>query len=115
MSKRILKKLTAMKIDLAAQKAGFEFEGKFINFVESKPFFQTNDKGERVEKTLTNAIFEQDDGERLTVIADAGLKGAMEESLVIPGMKILVAKKEKVALKKGGRTMNQYDIFEIGT
>lgn len=112
-TKRVLKKLTAAKIDLAAQKAGFEFEGKFVAFSESKPFFQVNEKGEKVEKTLTNAIFEQDDGERLTVIADAGLKGAMEESLVTQGMNILVRKGEKVPLKKGNRMMNQYEIFSV--
>lgn len=111
-TKRVLKKLTAAKIDLAAQKTGFEFEGKFIGFSESKPFKQVNDTGEIIEKTLTNAIFEQDDGERLTVIADAGLKSAMSDSLVAVGMKILVAKKEKAKLK-GGRSMNQYDIFAI--
>lgn len=112
-TKRVLKKLSAAKIDLAAQSAGFELEGKFIGFSESKPFKVVDeDTGETKEKTLTNAIFEQDDGERLTVIADAGLKGTMSDSLVTVGMKILIRKKDKVKLK-GAKTMNQYDIFEV--
>jgi hypothetical protein len=107
------KKLTVKKIDLANEKTGYAFSGKFIGTVLSAPFKQVDQvTGEIVEKQLTQAIFEDEKAERFSVIQDAGLRSAMGDAMVKEGDKIEVVKLEKSKLK-GGRTMNNYDIFAV--
>lgn len=107
------KKLTVKRIDLAQQKTGFTFSGKFIGTVLSNPFKHVDQEtGEITERQLTQAVFEDDKAERFSVIQDAGLKSALADAMVKEGMKVEVVKLEKAKLK-GGRTMNQYDVFSV--
>jgi hypothetical protein len=107
------KKLTVRKIDLANEKEGFTFAGKFVGTVLSAPFKHVDQEtGEIFEKQLTHAVFEDDKAERFSVIQDAGLRSAMGDAMVKEGDKIEVVKLSKAKLK-GGRTMNQYDIFAV--
>lgn len=109
---KVLKKISVKKVELAKEPVGFELQGRFKGFTKSEPFKNVNQQtGEITEKTLTNAIFEKGD-ERLSVIADAGLQSALRDSMVKEGDEILIRKLPKAALK-GGRTMNQYDIFAV--
>jgi hypothetical protein len=104
----ILKKLTAQKVDLAKQVPGFELTGKFVGLVEGEPFTRDG-----VTKTIFNAIFEVlNSDERITVIADKGLQGALKEAGVTVGMAILIKKLPKIDLK-GSKTMNQYEIYSV--
>ncbi|MGE4109025.1 MAG: hypothetical protein AB7F66_17640 [Bacteriovoracia bacterium] len=107
------KKLTVRKIDLAKEEPGFEFEGKFMGTATGAPFKQVDKEGNIIEKTLTTAIFEDlETAERFSVIQDAGLRTNLSDAMVKEGQAIRVVKLPKVALK-GGRTMNQYDIYAI--
>lgn len=105
------KKLTARKIDIAKQEEGFEFNGLYKGLVLGAPFNDVDKKtGEVIERRLTQAIFEDEKGERFFMLADKGLQAALTESMVKEGQHILVKKLPKAAISKG-RTMNQYDVF----
>lgn len=105
------KKLSVAKIDLAKQPAGFSFKGKYLGTSESEPF-QKVIKGEIVTKTITFAIFEDEQGNRFKVSRDQGLRTALADAMVKEGQTIEIVKLDKVSLK-GERTMNQYDVFEV--
>lgn len=107
------KKLTTRKLDVTKEDAGFSWRGKWVGFAEGAPFNDVDSKtGELVTKTLTMAILEDDKGERLSVIADKGLQGAINEAMLSVGREYEFVKLEKVKLSKG-RTMNQYDIYAV--
>lgn len=107
------KKLTVERIDLAKQKAGFAFAGKYIGVVVGEPFQELDKKtGELVTRALSFAIFEQTSGARIKVIQDVGFRSAMTDAMVKEGMNIEIVKREKTTLSRD-RTMNQYDIFAL--
>jgi hypothetical protein len=61
-------------------------------------------------KDLTRLHFEAEDGGRVVIFQDAGLRNAMANSQVLEGEKITLVKQAKAELK-GGRTVNQWDIY----
>ena len=108
------KKVSVKKINLAAEKVGFTLEGKYLGFTQSAPFKALDDRtGEIVEKTMTNLVIEDAHGERISVIADKGLQGAIGDAMIKEGAWIKAVKLDKAKLS-GGRTMNQYDLFVRG-
>lgn len=107
----VRKKLSVQKIDLAKQPAGYILKGKYCGTSESEPFEKVI-KGEVVTKKLTFAIFEDEKGDRFKVIQDQGLRTALADAMVKQGQQIEVVKLEKSDIS-GGRTMNQYDVFDL--
>lgn len=108
------KKLTAAQIDLAKQAPGFTLKGKYIGQVAGAPFKHIDQKtGEVTDKVLTFAMFEElNSSDRFKVIADAGLKSCLADAMVSEGMPIEIVKLAKKDIK-GGRSLNQYDIFAL--
>lgn len=108
---RNMRKVTVRKINLTEQEPGFAFEGKFLGLATGAPFQAVDPKTNEVyDKSLTSAIFEDDAGERFSVIQDAGLRSAMSDAMIKEGDLIRVVKLPKAQLSRG-RTMNQYDIY----
>lgn len=106
-------KLTTRKLDVTKASPGFTWKGKWVGLVEGAPFKDVDKKtGEVVEKALMHAIFEDDKGERLSVIADKGLQGAISEAMLSVGREYEFVKLEKAQISKG-RSINQYDIYAI--
>ncbi len=107
------KKISVTQIKLSDQEVGFTFQGKFKGIVMGQPFSKVDQKtGEVVTANLRLVVMEDENGERIAYVADAGLIGGLEAAMVKEGDKIEVEKLEKVKLTKG-RTMNQYDIFSL--
>lgn len=104
-STRALKKVSAANIKLADQEVGFEFEGKYVGIATS-PF--VDKEGE--EKTLHTLVIENETG-RVKMLADAGLRMALQDALVTKGdwFKAVKGPKENIGR---GRTMNSWDIFQ---
>lgn len=102
-----LRKMNATQINLSKQRPGFEFEGKYVGLT-TRPF---TDKKTGEEKTLHSIIVEDADGNRIKALADAGLRTAMEDAMLTAGTWFKAVKCEKTELS-GGRTMNQWDIFQ---
>lgn len=101
-----LKKLTAMeaKLEVGETVRGF--------FLEMKEVDQMNpETGE--SRTQTKIYMEETKGgDRFFIWGNAGLKSAVIDSCVSKGDHIMIERLEKKALK-GGRTKNQYDIFQV--
>lgn len=107
------KKISTRKVDLANQKPGFTWQGRYMGLVDGTPFQDIDKKtGEVITKTLKTAIFEDAKAERTAMIADKGLQSALTEAMVSEGQWIEVVKLEKQQISKG-RSMNQYDVFAI--
>lgn len=109
--RRILKKVSASEINVAKQAVGFEFEGKLVGITQKPHNDFDKESGELVEKTLHMMVIENTTGERTKFLADAGLRGALEDAMVQPGDWFKAVKGEKRDIGKG-RTMNQWDIFQ---
>jgi hypothetical protein len=106
------RKISVRQVKLSDMDVGFSFKGKYCGTVVGKPFKVINEKtGEITEKTISSVIFETN-GERTAYVADQGLLGALNDSMVKEGDHLEVVKLEKVKLTKG-RTMNAYDIFAL--
>lgn len=101
------RKLTAAEADL--KNPGDEIEGFFL---EMKEVEQLNP--ETAELRLQTKVYMETErgGERFFVWGNAGLKTAIIDSCVTKGDHIVIVKLEKKKLS-GGRTKNQYDIFQI--
>ena len=56
-------------------------------------------------------VIEGGTGERIKMLADAGLRTALTDAAIVNGDWFKAVKKEKVKLD-GVRTMNQWDIFQ---
>lgn len=104
---RTMKKVSATQIRLSEQKVGFELEGKFIGMTVRE---QADGEGEI--KKLHTMIIENATGERIKCLADAGLRTALEDAMVQSGDWFKAVKGEKMNIG-GGRTMNQWDIFQF--
>lgn len=111
----VRKKISVTTIKLSDEPKGYTFSGKFVGFTEGQPFQQIDEKtGEIVTKNLRFLVLETlTNGERVSYVADKGLQDAITNAMVTAGQKIEVIKLEKIKLPKG-RTMNQYDIFDLG-
>lgn len=111
----VRKKISVKTVKLSDMDKGFTFSGKFVGFSEGQPFQQIDDKtGEIVTKALKFLVMESlDTAERISYVADKGLQDGIAAAMVTPGQKIEVIKLDKIKLPKG-RTMNQYDIFDLG-
>lgn len=101
------KKISVDNIKLSDQPVGYTFSGIYKGQVLSAPFI--NEDGE--SKQLTSVVFDKN-GNRTAYLADKGLLQTLSEALVTEGMLIEVVKLEKAKLK-GGRTMNQYEVYEL--
>lgn len=108
---RTLKKVSAAEIKLSDKPVGFEFDGKFVGISQKAHQALDKESGEVVEKTLHMMIVEASNGERTKFLADAGLRGALEDCLIQPGDWFKAVKGAKRDIG-GGRTMNQWDIFQ---
>lgn len=108
----VRRKISVQTVKLSDMEVGFKFEGKFLGFNKGQPF-TTMDKttGEIITKELNFALFEQD-GSRISYVADKGLLDAINMAGVKDGDKIEVIKLPKASIGKG-RTMNQYDIYAL--
>ena len=102
------RKLKKISTDIIKMTPGDEIEGKYINRTTA-PWI---DKTEGEEKELTRLFFERPDGSRFIVFEDAGLRNAMANAMVSTGDYVIIKKLEKVTLA-GGRTCNQYDIYQV--
>ena len=111
----VRKKISVKTVKLSDMEKGFTFSGKFMGFSEGQPFQQIDEKtGEIVTKSLKFLVLEDlHTGERISYVADKGLQDGITAAMVTQGQKIEVIKLDKVKLPKG-RTMNQYDIFDLG-
>lgn len=106
------KKISVKTLKLSEQPVGFKFQGVYKGQVLGQPFGRLDNKtGEIVQVQLTSVIMEEG-GQRVAYLADAGLKTALVDAMVVEGQYIEVVKLEKAQLTKG-RTMNQYDIFSL--
>lgn len=108
------KKISVKTVKLSDQPTGFTFGGRYKGEIIGKPFSVVNEKtGEIEQRTMTQMVFEDPTtNERTSYVADAGLRNAIEQAMVKEGALIECVKLEKVKLTKG-RTMNQYDLFEL--
>lgn len=86
--------------------AGERFTGTFVG----RNFAPWTNKENGEVKDLFRLHFLAEDGERVVVYEDAGLKNAMINSLVTEGEKITLVKLDKLALE-GDRSVNQWDIY----
>ena len=111
----IRNKISVKTVKTSDLPVGASFSGKFMGFSEGQPFNQIDEKtGEIVTKSLRFMVMEDlNTGERLSYVADKGLQDSISTAMVTNGQKIEIIKLEKVKLPKG-RTMNQYDIFDLG-
>lgn len=102
----VMKKLTATeaKLEIGENISGF--------FLEMKEVDQMNP--ETGETRIQTKVFmeETKGGDRFFIWGNAGLKTAVIDSCVSKGDHIMIERLEKKTLK-GGRTKNQYDIFQI--
>lgn len=87
---------------------GDEVEGKYVGKT-SGPWI---DKKTGEEKELTRLFFEKPDGTKFIIFEDGGLRNCLANAMVKEGDHILIKKLEKTDLG-GGRTVNQYDIFQV--
>jgi len=102
-------KITAKIQKTADMKVGEVFRGKYVSFTE-RPWL---DKTTGEEKIIPQYNFEDlENGERLVLLGDAGLKNAMISAAVEPGDRIEIEKHEQVELT-AGRRANQYDIYQL--
>lgn len=106
-TKRTLKKVSASQIKLADQPVGYEFEGRYVGTNQST---YVDKEGE--EKILHTMIIENESGERTKFLADAGLRTALSDAMVVAGDWFKAVKCEKVNIGKG-RTMNVWDIYQF--
>lgn len=106
-AEKVMKKKNARQVKTSNEPTGFFFEGKYIGMVE-QPFID-KDTGET--KTLHNLIVEDANGDRLKILADAGLRTSLADAMVKTGEYFRAVKQEKIKIGKG-RTMNQWDILQ---
>lgn len=85
---------------------GDTLEGKYLTQTTG-PWL---DKATGEEKELTRLFFEMENGEKVIIFQDGGLRNAMSNAMVKEGDVIRIEKLEKAPLH-GGRSVNQYDIF----
>lgn len=102
-------KLTVEMVDLKDQGENASLVGVYRGQT-TRPWLE---KSTGVEKPLTTVVFEDPNtGARSAMFQDAGLKNAMEQSLVKEGDFIEIVYLGKTDIG-GGRTVNQYDIFAL--
>lgn len=101
-------KITAEILKFSDHEAGFTFQGKYLEKTE-RPWM---DKESGEEKIIPVFQFETDKGTRVNVFGDAGLVNAINGASVKPGQWIEIEKAEQIELK-GGRRVNQYEIYEL--
>lgn len=107
---RQLKKVSAKQIKLADQPVGFVLEGKYIGTNSAEHV-----DGDGELSTLHTMIIESPQtGERTKFLADAGLRGALSDAMIVSGDYFKAVKLEKLNIGKG-RTMNQWDIYTLDT
>ena len=102
-----LRKVSATHIKLADKPKGFSIEGILVGV---KPTAYV-DKTTGEEKTRHLMVLENEQKERVAFLADAGLRGALDESMVLPGHWFKAVKNDKVPMSNG-RTMNTWDIYQ---
>ena len=106
------KKLNAEIRKTADMKEGDTFQGKYVDFNE-RPWNQIDkETGEIETKAIPQFIFEKENGERVILMGDAGLKNCMGNAGVSKGDFIEIVKMGMQDLG-GGRRVNQYDIFQL--
>jgi len=103
-TKKVLKKITT---DIIKMKAGDKVEGKLIGKTTG-PWL---DKATGEEKELTRLFFEKADGTKFILFEDGGLRNALANAMVKEGEFVVIEKLEKTDLG-GGRSVNQYDIYQ---
>lgn len=105
-TKAPMRKLTAHPVKL---EIGDTSEGYFLEMKETD--FTNPETGEL--KMQTKVYMEEaPGGNRFYIWGNAGLKSAIVDSCVSKGDHILIERLEKRQLS-GGRTKNQYDVFQI--
>ncbi len=92
---------------IVKMKAGDEIEGQFLNKT-SGPWLNP-ETGE--EQELVRLHFVDDRGTKFIIFEDGGLRNAMANANVQEKDFIKIVKLEKTDLGRGGRTVNNYDIF----
>lgn len=103
---RAMKKVSASQIKLADKPEGFEIEGKYVGTNEGS---YIDKEGE--EKKLFTMVIEDKTGNRIKFLADAGLRGALSDAMVVAGDWFKAVKGPKESIGRG-RTMNSWDIFQ---
>lgn len=103
----VLKKLTANEVKL---EIGEHIDGHFL---EMKTTDQLDPETGALRPQIKVYFEETIGGNRFFLWGNAGMKTAIEDSCVSKGDKIRLERLEKKALK-GGRTKNQYDVFQLG-
>lgn len=101
-----VKKLTATEVKL--DKVGAKVRGQFLEMRT----VETVDSETGLVKPQSKVFLTDENGSRLYIWGNAGLKTAIEDSCLSKGDLIEIVKLEKKQLK-GGRTKNQYDIFQV--
>lgn len=101
------RKLRKISTDVLKLEPGDKIEGIYLDQNE-RPWA---DKTTGEAKTITALLFEKDNKERVIVFQDAGLKSAMQNAMIKVGDHVVIEKKAKTDLG-GGRSVNQYDIFQ---
>lgn len=101
------RKLRKISTDVVKLEPGDKIEGTYLDQNE-RPWV---DKSTGEAKTITALLFEKENKERIIVFQDAGLKSAMQNAMIKQGDFVVIEKKAKTDLG-GGRSVNQYDIFQ---
>lgn len=83
---------------------------KFTGIFKGKSVAPWLDHATGETKDLTRLHFISENGERVVIFEDAGLRNAMANSQVLEDETITLVKLEKTDLK-GGRSVNQWDIY----
>lgn len=68
------------------------------------------DKKTGEESELTRLFLQKDNGDKIIVFEDGGMRNALANAMVKEGDYVKIVKLEKSSLG-GGRTVNNYDIF----
>lgn len=96
---------TKRNTELLKLQEGDEFSGKFIGSFERE--FASKFDG---EYRKTDVFVFEIGGVRKAVVADGGLKWAIDSAMVQPNEKVTVKKLHKTDISDG-RTVNQYEIY----
>lgn len=102
---RNLVKVSAKQIKLADKPVGYTVEGYYVGMNQSEYV-----DGEGEISTLHTLIIENELKERTKMLADAGLRQALTDGMIVKGDWFKAVKGEKENIGRG-RTMNTWDVF----
>ena len=106
---KTLKRAAKLSVEIRPFEIGQSFQARWIG----RTAMEKEDAETGEVKTMHLAVFEEIDTKtRFGVFENYGLRQAISSAMVKEGEAIEVVRLEKAELK-GGRTVNQYDVFAL--